>query len=929
MIMQNNNTKKQNFENSNIYYKGKQTIYRKTLTMLYFTVIAFLSTFCLMFFNDFIPEAIAAIQEVSIQINHDSDDAAHNESESTDLISVTTNAQASVEKKLLIDFGATEQNNIFNENVFSGWHTVLKSGTSYGDIGSGGLYGGVNSGYVNYGTAKSVFQVDKYTQGTYSIVNIMPHASTGTDSRIQYILCDKIELGNVNENIDLIVSYPRVVIRGDGGFPTWTKRDPEVGFTVYNSKDVSVQNMIIVDRLLVTEETMRYPYADFATAQHTGENIESPLENNEWLGCLSINSEDNGFYLESDNSLSPTYQVNNCATVGLTDAHFGFNLVNGIDSIIENSTVIRNNGVGTFFRHAPDASIGQTTRNVIGIGPANSAIINGGDTLGNEIPCEIYNKCEPEPKESANYFIATDGNDINNGSNASPWVTFAHAFTVLQPGDTLIIKDGSYHEQINPTISGTPGNPITIAAENTGGVIIEMLEDGSAVEIYSNTDNTISYITIEGIIARGHGEHSAINVCSADNVNEAQMTNNIVIRKTGAFGSANLRNCEVFGIGNNVRDSLFEDIWAYGFGRKALIAFGCKRVTVRRAVLRHDYWDGSEYKPNDPRSVFSGYNTQDSIFENIIAIDAAPTPEGRSSDRSCIIASGNETPALISGSENNKYLGIIALNNIGNGFKVNGGTGDPAQNIYFKDILAWNNTGYGMVVENNANDITIFNGTFGNNRTGLKIEQYASLPITNASITNSFAFNNTYSGFLYNSDQMAQFELNTSTQNGSNNFDSEHAPTMNYIVQPEMVEENDRGAIIINRYIDGNLTEESLWPWPNEDLIKQHMCNPADLTTVNRVAENGPGWEPGWCADDKTLTQYIWEYLGNEIPCEIYNSCEDGKINLTDAILVLQIVSKISVATDIHKFTDIADINDDGIINLVEAVYFLQYISNK
>ena len=863
--------------------------------------------------------------------------------------------------------------------------------------------------------------------------------------------------------------WRRIVIRGDGGFPIWTKRDPEVGFTVYNSKDVSVQNMIIVDRLLVTDETMRYPYADFATAQHAGENVESPLENNEWLGCLSINSEDNGFYLEADNSLSPTYKINNCAAVGLTDAHFGFNLANGINSIIENSTVIRNNGVGTFFRHSPDASIGQITRNVIGIGPANSAIINGGDTsyvnffgtfssekynnttvsgldlitnpmddrandeiktslvypiriedgsqlagagyggkdiganiinrsgvtgsfygdpdynaetneplwpwpnedriklemskdstrgfcsyakqlngidnttltsyiweyLGNEMPCEIYNKCEPEQIEGTSYFIATDGSDINNGSNVTPWATFAHALTVLKPGDTLIIKDGSYHEQINPTISGTPGNPITIAAENTGGVIIEMLEDGSAVEIYSNKNKTISYITIEGIIARGHGEYNAINVYSADNVNEAQMTNNIVIRKTGAFGSSNLRNREVFGIGNNVRDSLFEDIWAYGFGRKALIAFGCKRVTVRRAVLRHDYWDGSEYKVNDPRSVFSGYNTHDSIFENIIAIDAAPTPEGRSSDRSCIIASGNESPALVSGSENNKYLGIIALNNFGNGFKVNGGTGDPSQNIYFKDILAWNNTGYGMVVENNANKITIINGTFGINRTGLKVEQYADLPITNAIITNSFAFNNTYSGFLYNSDQIAQFELNTSTQNGSNNFDSEHAPTMNYIVQPEMVEENDRGAIIINRYIDGNLTEESLWPWPNEDLIKQHMCNPADLKTVNRVAENGPGWEPGWCTDDKTLTQYIWEYLDNEIPCEIYNSCDDpepilgdinndGEINLTDAILALQIISNISVANDIlHKH---ADINEDGIINLDEAIYILQYI---
>ena len=39
-----------------------------------------------------------------------------------------------------------------------------------------------------------------------------------------------------------------------------------VGFTVYDSMDVSVQNMLVVDRVLAGNDS---PYADFACARHT------------------------------------------------------------------------------------------------------------------------------------------------------------------------------------------------------------------------------------------------------------------------------------------------------------------------------------------------------------------------------------------------------------------------------------------------------------------------------------------------------------------------------------------------------------------------------------------------------------------------------------------------------------------------------------
>jgi hypothetical protein len=61
----------------------------------------------------------------------------------------------------------------------------------------------------------------------------------------------------------------------------------------------------------------------------------------------------------------------------------------------------------------------------------------------------------------------------------------------------------------------------------------------------------------------------------------------------------------------------------------------------------------------------------------------------------------------------------------------------------------------------------------------------------------------------------------------------------------------DIGANVINRYQDGTLTGTALWPWPNETRLKSEMC---------------AGVSGGLCSSGKTLTQYIWGYLGNTTP---------------------------------------------------------------
>jgi len=54
------------------------------------------------------------------------------------------------------------------------------------------------------------------------------------------------------------------------------------------------------------------------------------------------------------------------------------------------------------------------------------------------------------------------GDDANSGSFEQPWRTINHAVTKLQPGDTLYLREGVFHERVMCRQSGKSGKPITI-----------------------------------------------------------------------------------------------------------------------------------------------------------------------------------------------------------------------------------------------------------------------------------------------------------------------------------------------------------------------------------------------------------------------------------------------------------------------------------
>jgi hypothetical protein len=65
--------------------------------------------------------------------------------------------------------------------------------------------------------------------------------------------------------------------------------------------------------------------------------------------------------------------------------------------------------------------------------------------------------------EAASYYVSPKGNDANRGTSANaPLRTIQKAVDAAKPGDTILIRGGTYRETVSTSRSGTSDAPITI-----------------------------------------------------------------------------------------------------------------------------------------------------------------------------------------------------------------------------------------------------------------------------------------------------------------------------------------------------------------------------------------------------------------------------------------------------------------------------------
>lgn len=551
--------------------------------------------------------------------------------------------------------------------------------------------------------------------------------------------------------------------------------------------------------------------------------------------------------------------------------------------------------IGTTARtYLYDAGLTNGTRYYYVVAAANAAGVSRDSNEASVVPAAYPGSV---------YYVATDGSDSGDGSSAHPWATFAHAASRMHGGDTLLIKDGVYHERILAR-DDVPG---TIPSGSPAGYTLVKAEHDWQVTVYGRMRIAASYLQVQGI--------------RFVNQPEDLRGNHLKFIRCSFRGDVCTDNTSVVSLGSGSSYVLFEECFAFGCGRYKFLVFAdtqgaTENVILRRCVSRHDYHDTTTQPDGSEGwgrqcAAFTSYTAHNFVMQNCIAIDSGDEDARKYGNLYGGLWVENK---MDSGLDNSMAIQDSIFFNIGGGQAIQ----DPNVNgdRVIENSVIWHSEGglYGGVRANHPtlrlDHMTIGDiwGTFVDyaraQGVGVTIDTtFAGMSYASATIGNSVISGCRYAGILdlLTSDHN-DFWNNARNYGGWNGIpapaagahDTTFDPGLRYLFRVEdgspakgaASDGKDLGArILYRRGVSGtlygepgwdDLTDQPLWPFPNEAVIKADMSawDGAGFTTTDPNALNVP--KRGFCADGNglyggpiTLTSYLWEALGNPCPQDI------------------------------------------------------------
>lgn len=97
-------------------------------------------------------------------------------------------------------------------------------------------------------------------------------------------------------------------------------------------------------------------------------------------------------------------------------------------------------------------------------------------------------------------YVATDGNDANDGGIAAPWKTIQHAVDTASAGDAICVREGAYNELVTITKSGSSAaGPIVLQAVPGDAAVI----DGAGLPIPNGQNGLLTLVDVSHVVVQG------------------------------------------------------------------------------------------------------------------------------------------------------------------------------------------------------------------------------------------------------------------------------------------------------------------------------------------------------------------------------------------------------------------------------------------
>lgn len=343
------------------------------------------------------------------------------------------------------------------------------------------------------------------------------------------------------------------------------------------------------------------------------------------------------------------------------------------------------------------------------------------------------------------YYVATTGSDSANGSLGSPWRTINHALANTAPGDTIVVRGGSYREEViiggdwGYGSGGSPGRYLTLQGY-----------PGEDVRILDRMVTDSSYVRVRGF------HFVSAPFVAANWTRLSEIKANIEITDclfTGAFnvyaGALNIAT------GNTLaeRNTLILSDTGSSNDHGIYVAAGEDFVTDN-VIVRNNMVDGAPaygIHIYDERK-----NTSDPVryIRNVVV------------ENNTVINSRSRSGILVAVGARTRVDGVTIRNNVvgasaAQGIMVYDAGGGVSSQSYITNVKIYNNTVYGSGGDN----IGIYDGA-----------------ITNVDIRNNILHIHGNGGYHIN-----DFYGNHSTFTAGRNLYSPSPPALNNITDVSMV----------------------------------------------------------------------------------------------------------------------------------------------
>lgn len=498
---------------------------------------------------------------------------------------------------------------------------------------------------------------------------------------------------------------------------------------------------------------------------------------------------------------------------------------------------------------------------------------------------------------AATYYLSPSGSDSSACSQSAPCATLSKAFSVMKSGDTVYLADGTYAGSKNAINysskppSGTSSAYTTVKAVNPGSAVIDGQGSVDLMSPYNSV--TMSYVQFDGL----QWVNSSSDIGTTGSSDTNRTVHHIKFTRCGFQNMFDVSYSSYI---------LVEDCYVTGEGRYSFIAFTSDHVVFRRCVGRLDNANGGGM----PISNFINYTSQYVEFQNCIAIDSNDQYYSNYNYAfGGIYLRMSNTISQTWSSTNTGIKGSIILNvhhsaNLANAaLTFSGGvTGTKVENLILWDSKVPYVIANGPV----SADFTVNHLTAGVGSAGSYNNGFMAGTTSYGRVTNSIFYGGTGITALSNlaASNYNAFYANTTNKSGVTSSTGDVTTTnplsgggLAYLPRIETSgslhgtasDGGNRGATILYQYgVSGTLhgdsgydtlTTNPLWPWPYEGTIKAFFLK---YGTGNGSPANARGFATGYSKDGspQTLTKYIWEYLGNQIPDSIYADSSGGSTSL-------------------------------------------------